>query len=216
MVCGVLGKVVQSNARFVLTDRLEVHLGHVGMPGGNGREKTKGRSLDVMGAIKKCIVTVKATFLFLAQALIIAVARVNGEPKYKSYRNDRGLKQPVQDLLNTSGDNLTNGSVFKELELFQNYLFGHKIIAYDGLSPDRVLFSVNSLSNKKFYLLYDSGHFNVITNLKAAMAKRYICNALTHCTTIHTSVTKLDPCVRRNNPVLKIGQSIVLHATGDS
>ena len=51
--------------------------------------KTKGRSLDVLSAIKRSIV--KAAFLCLAQALIIAMARVNGDPKYKSYRNGYGL-----------------------------------------------------------------------------------------------------------------------------
>jgi len=40
VVWGVLGKVVQSNARFGLFDRLEVHLDHVRVPVGNGREKT--------------------------------------------------------------------------------------------------------------------------------------------------------------------------------
>jgi len=33
----VIGKVIQSNARFDLSDRLEVHLDHVGMPPGNGK-----------------------------------------------------------------------------------------------------------------------------------------------------------------------------------
>ena len=42
VVWGVLGKVVQSNARFVLADRLEVHLDHMRMPAGNDRAKTKG------------------------------------------------------------------------------------------------------------------------------------------------------------------------------
>jgi hypothetical protein len=105
------------------------------------------------------------------------MARVIGDPKYKSYRNGYSMKQPVQDLLTASGFDLTNGGGFKELEQFQNYLSGYKIIVYDGLSPDRVLFSENSLSNKKLYLLYDSGHYNSITNIKAAMAKRYISNA---------------------------------------
>ena len=73
--------VVQSNARFGLSDRLEVHLDHVRMPACNGREKTKGRSLNVMSAIKK-IILVKAKFLCLAHALI-AMARVNGDPMYK-------------------------------------------------------------------------------------------------------------------------------------
>ena len=47
---------------------------------------------------------------------------------------------------------------------------------YDVLSPDRVMFSGNSVLSKKLYLLYEAnlGHYNVITNLKADIAKRYI------------------------------------------
>jgi hypothetical protein len=56
------------------------------MPAGNRREKTKGLSLDVLSAIKKSIVVVKAAFLCLAHALIIAMARVNGDTKYVLYK----------------------------------------------------------------------------------------------------------------------------------
>jgi len=93
LIWSVLGKVIHSNARFALTDRLEVHLDHVRMPAGNGKkaEKTKGRSLDVLSAIKKSIV-VKEAFLFLAHALVIAMAKVNNDSKYESYRNGRCLK----------------------------------------------------------------------------------------------------------------------------
>ena len=50
---------------------------------------------------------------------------------------------------------------------------------FDGLNPDRVMFSGNSVSSKKFDLLYDSKdkRYNVITNSKVAMVKKYICNA---------------------------------------
>ena len=89
VVWSVLGKVIQSNARFALTDRLEVHLDHVRMPAGNGRVKTKGRYLDVLSAIKKSIVKVKAAFLCLAHALIIAMAKVNGDSKYDSYKHGK-------------------------------------------------------------------------------------------------------------------------------
>jgi hypothetical protein len=58
VVWSVLGKVIHSNARFALSDRLEVHLDHVRMPVGNGREKTKGRPLSVLSAIKRSIVVV--------------------------------------------------------------------------------------------------------------------------------------------------------------
>ena len=108
VVWSVLGKLVQSNARFGLSDRLEALLDHVKMPSGNGRGKIKGRSVDVMSAIEKSIVVMKAAFLCLDHALIIAMARVNGDPKYDSNRKGRCLKQPVQVLLSPSGVNLTN------------------------------------------------------------------------------------------------------------
>jgi hypothetical protein len=57
------------------------------MPAGNGRAKTKDHSLDVMNAIKKSILVVKAAYLCLAHALIIDMPRVNNDTMYKSYRN---------------------------------------------------------------------------------------------------------------------------------
>ena len=85
----------------------------------------------------------------------------------------------------------------------------------DGLNPDRVIFSGNSLSNKKLYLLYDvdSGHYNVITNLKAAMAKKYICNA---CDTLYDNSHKCDKACSlctATPPCAKDQSSIVLLAT---
>ena len=61
----------------------------------------------------------------------------------------------------------------------------------DGLSPDRLIFTENSISNKKLYLLYDvdTGHYNVITNIKAAMEMTYICNA---CDTLHDNTHKCE------------------------
>ena len=120
MVWGVLGKVVQSNERFGLSDRLEVHLHHVSVPTVNGRmaEKTKGRSLGFMSDIKNIIVKVKAEFVCLDNALIIAVARVNGYPNYKSYRDSYCLEL-VQDILSASGVDLINGGVFKVLQPYR-------------------------------------------------------------------------------------------------
>jgi hypothetical protein len=130
MVWSVLGKVVQNNARFALTDRLEVHLDHVRMPAGNVRraEKTKGRTIDVLSAVKRSIVVVKAAILCLAHALVIAIARVDNDPKYKSYRNGYGLTQPVEDLLKASGVDLSNGGGLEELCQFQQHLSDYKLL----------------------------------------------------------------------------------------
>ena len=50
----VLGEVNQSNARFGLTESLEVHLDHVRMLSGKGKraEKTKGRLLTVLSGMQ--------------------------------------------------------------------------------------------------------------------------------------------------------------------
>jgi hypothetical protein len=91
----------------------------------------------------------------LAHALIIAIARVNNDPKYASYKDGYGLRQPVKVLLKASGVDLSNGGGLEELQQFQQYLSDYKIIVFDRLHPDRVIFSGNSLLDKKLYLLYD-------------------------------------------------------------
>src|SRR5215475_9875863 len=65
------------------------------------------------------------------------------------------------------------------------------MFVYDGLSPDRLIFTGNSLLTKKLYLLYDSdsGHYDVITNIKGAMAKNYLCDA---CDTLYDNTHKFD------------------------
>jgi len=69
LIWAVLSNVIQSNAMFGLTDRLEVHLDQVRIPVGNGKlaEKTKGRSLDILSAIKKSIVADSSLLVFGTQ-----------------------------------------------------------------------------------------------------------------------------------------------------
>jgi hypothetical protein len=108
----VLGKVIQMNPRFALTDRLEVYLDHVRLPLGNGNDgvKTNGRSLDVLSAIKKSTVNVNEVVKCLAYTLIITIARVNGDLKYASHRDGYGLSKPDK-LLKACGVDLFNGGV---------------------------------------------------------------------------------------------------------
>jgi len=50
------------------------------------------------------------------------MVKVKGDSKYVSFRDGKGLKKPVQELLNASGFDLSNGGGFKELQQFQEYL----------------------------------------------------------------------------------------------
>ena len=72
--------------------------------------------MDVMSAIKRSIVAVKVVINYFAYAFIIAIARVNGDPKYQSYRHGKGTKQPVREFLKASGVNSSNSGGFDELQ----------------------------------------------------------------------------------------------------
>ena len=85
-----------------------------------------------------------------------------------------------------------------------------------GLSPDKIIFTGYSVSSKKLYLLYnaDTKHYSVITNIKAAKVKKYICTSAMLYTTLRTNATKLAPSVLMPHHVLNIKPSVVLHAIG--
>jgi hypothetical protein len=97
----VLSKVIQSNARFGLSDRLEVHVDYVKMASGNGKGglKTKGRASNWLSHNKTSIVTVKMEINCLAAALVIAMAGLNRDPNYPSYRDGYKLGKPVAECL---------------------------------------------------------------------------------------------------------------------
>ena len=125
-----------------------------------------------MSANKKSNVVLNTAFLYLAHALIVAMTRVNGDPKYALYRHGKCMKKPVENPLTNSSVDISNGGGLEEIQQLQEYISNYKIVVFDDLNMDRKMSSRNSLSDKKLYLLYIAGtrHYNVITNLEAAMA----------------------------------------------
>ena len=155
----------------------------------------------------------KTVFLCVAHALTIVMARVNGDPMYKLYWNDRCLKETVEELLKVSGVDFSNGGVFKNFDSFSSTFRITKLL-FGGLYLDRVMFTGNTLSAKKLHLHITGTLGTIITNLKAAMAKKYVCNGCDTLYVLQPSVTKFAPCVLLRHPILKISPSIVVHVTG--
>ena len=95
VIWSVFEKVARSNTRFNAMDRLVFVSHSVRMPVGFGRTalRTKGRQLANMAHLKLSIIEVKAENNCLANALIIAIARMNKDPNSQSYR--KGYKQYV-------------------------------------------------------------------------------------------------------------------------
>jgi len=68
------------------------------MPGGFGKHalKSMGRQLSTMAHLKRSIVEVKTEENCLANALVIAIAKVENDPNYKAYRQGRKIRYLMQ------------------------------------------------------------------------------------------------------------------------
>ena len=85
----------------------------------------------------------------------------------------------IQNLLETTGIDLNNGEGILEFLIFQEHFHEYKIVVYQGMSCDSIMFEGRVDYSKRLNLLYDEVHkyYHVITKLTGAIAKRYVCKA---------------------------------------
>ena len=141
VIWSVFSKVAQSNARYNAMDRLIVVVQSVKMPVGFGRSVgSRGQPLDVAARVKHSIIRVKSDRDCLAHALIIAIARLENDPNYKSYREGRKIGPAVQSLLETTGIDLQDGGGVPEIRRFQDHFTEYKIVVYSGLNCEDIIF----------------------------------------------------------------------------
>ena len=112
----------------------------------------------------------------MAHAVIIAIARMNKDPKYHSYGKGFKIRPVVESFLKTTGIDLTNGGGIPKLIRFHEHFHEYKIVVYDVLRRDSILFEGQVEPPKRINLLSDdvNQHYHVITNVTGAMAKRYV------------------------------------------
>ena len=135
-------KVAQSNARFNAKDRLffVVHTGKMPVGFGHTALRSKGRTLANLAHLKRSVIEVKAENNCLAHALIVAIARLEKYPNYQSYRKGKKIHPVVACLLEATVIDLTNGGGIPELIRFQKNFGYYKIVVYEGLHCDNIIF----------------------------------------------------------------------------
>ena len=72
----------------------------------------------------------------MAHALIVAIARLEKDPNYQSYRKGNKILPVVARLLEATGIDLNNGGGIPELVRFQEHFDDYKIVVYDGFHCD--------------------------------------------------------------------------------
>jgi len=138
-------------------DRLVVVVHTVKMPVGFGRtaQRSKGRTVANLAHLKRSVIEVKAENNSLVHALIVAMARLEKEPNYQSYRKGNKIRPVVARLLEVTDIDLPNGGGIPEHIRFQEHFGDYKIVVYDGLYCDNIIFEGQMGSSKRINLLFD-------------------------------------------------------------
>ena len=107
-----------------------------------------------MAHLKRSIVEVGAEENCLAHALVIAIARLNNDPNYTSYRKGNKIRPVVRQLIETTVIDLENGARILELTRFQEHFHEYKIVVYSGLKCESIMYQrhVETASALIFYL----------------------------------------------------------------
>jgi hypothetical protein len=92
----------------------------------------------------------------LAHALIIAIACVDNDPNYNSYKRGYKIHAEVDRLLEATGVDLSRGGGVPELESFQEYFRDrYKTVVYTGLRSDLIIYEGQVDAPKRINLLFD-------------------------------------------------------------
>ena len=176
-------KVVQSNQEFRLNDTVSIDIIRVEMPRGGGKTKRTVLNIRDYLAKKRTVITINnKDNSCLARALVVSIARIEKDPRYKRIiePGNRVQRERAFDLHQAA--NVPLGPCgLKEVDLFQQHLVQYQIIVVSGDQNNTIIYPPHPPANpnpeKSIYLYYQSNHFDVITKLPGFLNTNYFCHA---------------------------------------
>ena len=137
-------RVIQSNQEFRLNDTVTIDIIHVVTPQGSGKSKVKRTTLNIREYLKekRAIISINNTDnLCLARALVVAVAKIENDPKYDQIRKSNRPVQLERALTLHRAANVPLGPCgMDEIKLFQNYLTNYQIIVVSGDHNNSIIY----------------------------------------------------------------------------
>ena len=117
-------KVVQSNEEFRLNDTVNIDIIRVEMPQGSGRSKRTTLNIRDYLMQKGSVITINnKDDLCLARALVVAIARIEKDPRYKQIaRSNRPVQREKACELHRAANVPLGRCGLDEVDLFQHYL----------------------------------------------------------------------------------------------
>jgi hypothetical protein len=165
-------RVVQFNDQFTLDDSVSVNVIHVEMPQGGTGRKRDVVNLESFLRKKDCIVQIKnKDELCCARAIVVAKAKLDKDPKYKSIVDHRGK---VRELHETAGVPLGSCGI-AEVKKFQAALPGHQLNVISKEHLNAMIYS-GPEADKCLYLYHHDNQYDVITSMPAFLARKQYCH----------------------------------------
>ena len=174
-------KVVQSNEEFRLNTTVNIDVIRVEMPYGSGRRKRD--IVNIRDYLKKkgSVITINnKDDLCLARALVVSIARIEKDPRYRQISDSsRPIQRERAFDLHEAANVPLGPCGLNEVELFQHYLVNYQIIVVSG-DQNSIIYPreppANPNPEKSIYLYYQTNHFDVITSLPGFLNKNYFCH----------------------------------------
>ena len=176
-------RVIQSNQEFRLNHTVTVDIIHVVAPEGSGRSKVKRTIVNIREHLKnkKSVIPIHNNdSLCLARALVVAVARIENDPKFNQIRrSDRDVQLERALQLHQAANVPLGPCGMEEVKLFHQYLTNYQIIVVSGDHNNSIIYPTKppgTDDKQSIYLYYHNNHFDVITKLPGFLNKTYFCH----------------------------------------
>ena len=174
-------RVIQSNRDFRLNDTVTVDIIHVEAPQGSGRSKRTTLNIREYLHKKGSVITIENNDnLCLARALVVAVAKIENDPKYKTLRDSRKRTQQMKAMELHQTANVPFGPCgLPEVDLFQKYLTNYEINIVSGNHNDSIIYPPKPSNNNNvtpIYLYLHDNHYDVITSMPGFLNRSYFCH----------------------------------------
>ena len=193
-------RVIQSNRDFRLNDTVTVDIIRVEEPQGSGRSKRTTLNIREYLKEKKSIITINNNDnLCLARALVVAVARIEKDPKYGQIRksNENIQLQRALEFGHRAANVPLGPCGLDEVKLFQKYLTNYEITILSGDHSDSIIYPPKPGDKQPIYLYLHDKHFDVITKMPGFLSTCYFCHQCrkTYCkTTDHMCPAMCKSC----------------------
>ena len=184
-------RVIQSNRDFRLNDTVTVDIIRVEEPqGGTSNGKSKRTTLNIREYLKKkgSVITINnKDNLCLAGALVVAVARIENDPKYDQIRKpDRNIQRERALQLHWAANVPLGLCGLDEVKLFQAYLTNYEITIVSGDHDNSIIYPPEPGDRQPIYLYFQNKHFDVITKMPGFLCVCYFCHK---CRKTYSNVT---------------------------